>query len=694
MIDNPTARQFNSINWKRLCVVAKFCAFVLGAFVCASRLAAEDGSPIGFVLTQNPFLAPGQEDQGWPFLRGLNYDGRSEETSLADEWPANGPPVLWTRELGQGYSGFVAWQDRVATQYQNLAGQFVACLRADTGDVIWQHRYDWPYEPAGVYPGPRATPTYYQGRVYFAAPNFVVGCLDAESGKPLWSVNTKERFDGAGTDFGYACSPTVVADKVLLPIGGRGASLVALSAADGSLVWKSGDDAASYTPAYPIQFRGRWLILGYLQNALVCHELENGKRVWRRELSAGYDEHSAWPIYREPYLWLSGPFQAGSELLELTGDPDRPLRIVWKSKLLSNDVASSVLVEGAIYGFDLREVQVKTHRPSRGRFRCLDFVTGKERWAIGDEKARRTLEDAGDAVQTVGHATVIAADGKLFLLNDTGELILARATPERYEELSRVTVLGGEIGWTPPTLHRGRLFLRNHSRAVCVYVGRPELLSPEIREASVAASDVPQSPYVDWAAIILGVEPEYAFDIPSNRWLAEWFAVSLVILLASGLVGVFAWLLLKERLGTSGSHWLFWTLAFVLGALGTTVLSSWRGDFVFTWPVALFVAFQAVVSELRLKKLSPADCAPAWRSWLAALLFILSCAAYFLVCRRLSLVFEWTFLCGFGAALPPVLAGAFLFRGSKWRLAWEGSLTFVGFAAFYGFAVVVLWWKG
>lgn len=88
-----------------------------------------------------------------------------------------------------------------------------------------------------------------------------------------------------------------------------GASLVALNAEDGTVVWQAGDDAASYTPAYPIAFRGQRLVLGYLQNALVCHDLLTGKLIWRRPLSSGYDEHAAWPIYREPYLWISSTFK-------------------------------------------------------------------------------------------------------------------------------------------------------------------------------------------------------------------------------------------------------------------------------------------------------------------------------------------------------------------------------------------------
>lgn len=180
------------------------------------------------------------------------------------------------------------------TQVQTLGGQYVVCLHADTGETIWERRYDWPYDAAGVYPGPRATPTLYQDRLYFAAPNGLIGCLIAESGELVWSVNVVEKYAARGVDFGYSCSPTVLEGQVLLPVGGRGASLVALSASDGRERWKSGDDPASYTPAYPITHQGRDLVIGYLQNALIACDRATGEIVWRHSLSHGYDEHAAW----------------------------------------------------------------------------------------------------------------------------------------------------------------------------------------------------------------------------------------------------------------------------------------------------------------------------------------------------------------------------------------------------------------
>lgn len=97
-----------------------------------------------------------------------------------DAWPKEGPPVQWTRQLGQGYSAFIAWGDRIATQYQSLSGQYVICMDANTGQTLWEYRCEWAYDPAGVYPGPRATPTYFDGCVHFANPAGLIGCLVRE----------------------------------------------------------------------------------------------------------------------------------------------------------------------------------------------------------------------------------------------------------------------------------------------------------------------------------------------------------------------------------------------------------------------------------------------------------------------------------------------------------------------------------
>ena len=310
-----------------------------------------------------------------------------------------------------------------------------------------------------------------------------------------------EEYDGEGIEFGYSCSPTVVDGLVILPVGGKDASIVALNAKTGKEVWRSRNDPASYTPAYPISIGGREAIVGYLQNSLVLCDLKTGKQLARMSLSNGYDKHSARPIYREPCLWISGPFRSGSELLEIapTAASDKSefpfqFKKTWKNRNLSNDVTSSVLVDGHIYGFDIFDAQSKVQRPSRGKFRCINFLTGETTWEIGTGRPRRMNSTRpADAEPENGQSGIVVADSKLIILNELGELILARVNPERYEELTRTSVLSGELTWTPPILHRGRAYIRNQKRAV--FVDEPERLKADSPLLTVA--DVPQSEYTD-----------------------------------------------------------------------------------------------------------------------------------------------------------------------------------------------------
>ncbi|MBC8117704.1 MAG: PQQ-like beta-propeller repeat protein, partial [Candidatus Saccharimonas sp.] len=421
----------------------------------------------GLALCMTRWL--GQADAAdWPQWRGPNRDAVSVETGLAESWAESGPPVLWTKEIGKGYSSFIAAGDRVWTQTQTLYEQAVVCLDAATGETIWSQKYGWPYDGGGLYPGPRATPTWHAGRIYYAAPEGTIGCLDARTGRSIWETNPKKTFHGRGTDFGCAASPVVVDGLVIVPVGGLDASVIALDARDGSLVWKSGESPASYASVLPITLNGRPRIVALLENSLAIIDRANGRLLWEDEFSNGYDEHSAAPLYREPFLMIAGPFRSGAKCYRLVEEEPveggqggigaagtiKP-KTAWETPKFSNDIASSVLVDGYVYGFDLKDAQSRLNRPSRGEFRCLDFETGQIVWSTDQ----------------AGHANIIVADGKLILFNDKGELILARANPEQYEELARTTVFQDEICWSAAALCNGRLFLRTQTRAACLYLG-------------------------------------------------------------------------------------------------------------------------------------------------------------------------------------------------------------------------------
>lgn len=619
------------------------------------------------------WLAPayGQQNgvKDWPHLRGPNYDGVSKETGLVELWPTGGPPMLWTRELGQGYSGFVAVNGRVYTQCQTRSTQIVVCIDADTGAELWSQRVDWPWQAAGGYPGPYATPTWSNGRVYYSTPSGLVGCLSAHDGRPLWSIDVRKKFQARGIEFGYAATPTVEDGRVIVPVGGSGASLVALNADNGSTIWAAGEDAASYCPAYPITFRGRRLIVGYLCNCVVAHDPVTGKRLWRYELSTDYDEHSAWPLYSEPNLMIAAPFRAGARLLKLDTDV-APIQVRegWQNRGFSNDVCSSVLHDRHVYGFDLHQLQASAHRASRGRFKCLEFSTGAVRWETDQ----------------VGQATCLIADGKLILLNDTGTLILARANPDRYEELARARVLDG-ICWTPPTLSDGRLFVRDQSRAFCLYLGSPEALNPN----RALAAPVTRSSRFDWGRL-LPREPDFPHDAPSVTELTRWFWWCVLgVFGGAGLLGA----------GVASITWLagsphafqWWNIGFavaalVIGLTGTAVFSVWADQFVLTWPACLYLVFRLTLAAVTRDRSNSSFPRLIERGLLV--LFVVICYGYYRLCLSIGYVMAWGFLGGFLPAAP------FAIIATRTRHRWlRLAMDALAFTVYFWFSGLLPAWK-
>ena len=585
---------------------------------------------------------PTSADPGWPHVRGPDYNGWSTNTRLADAWPAEGPSVLWICEVGRGYSGVIAVGNRVYTQAQTLTEQEVLAMDADTGRTVWTHRYAWPYDPGGMYPGPRSTPTWSDGRIYFAGPDGQVGCLRAADGQQLWVVDVNRQFGGRGSDFGYACSPLVEDDKVILPVGGRSAAVVALDADSGHMAWASGDAPASYCSAMPITFHGTRQVVAFLKNELAGFDLRTGRLLWQKLYSGGYDEHAAFPLYDDPYLRTMQPFRAGSDLYMLedvprgNNSPDRPeyrLTPVRHDPQMSNDVASSVLVDGCVYGFDINAAQTSPHRPSRGMFRCIDFKTGKTLWSS----------------DRPGQATIAVADGKLLLFNDHGEVLLVRAKPQCYEELARTEVFRGELCWTAPALNRGRLYLRSPTKIACLYVGPPGGLDHRQQKQAVPTSALPKvrGLELNW---LVGAERECPFELPNLLELTRWYVFSLGVLVAASVLaaGVYGVLWLRcRRFARLAARVALWSGILLLGVVATPLCNHLSSQFVFTWPVSLLAVHQLALATVFWAGQPEREKNAALYGVLAAGLLILSFLAYFDVTRRLGLRRPGTFFLPF-----------------------------------------------
>ncbi len=616
----------------------------------------------------------------WPHLRGPTYDAHSNERGIVESCPSEGPPVLWVREIGAGYSGLIAVGDRVYTQTQSLTEQKVLALDAGTGCTVWEYRYDWPYDPGGMYPGPRSTPTWSNGRLYFASPDGLIGCLNAADGQLKWSVNINEKFGGRGTSFGYSCSPLVEDGKVILPVGGKAASVVALDCHRGETVWASGDAAASYCSAVPITFRDRRLVVAYLQNELCGFDLSTGRLLWRHACSHGYDEHAVIPLFREPYLRTMQAFHGGSDLFRLESSRTPrdsaayEIQPVRHDKQMSNDVASSVLVDGYFYGFDVKPAQALRQRPTPGLFRCMNFITGEIAWSS----------------DRPGHATIVVADGKLILWNDRGELILARATPHRYEELARTAIFPGEICWTAPALSRGCLYLRSPTRAACVYLGKPEGLSPTVRR--VAASRLHPKPARDLTWLI-GGEREYPFELPDGRELLAWYvASSLAVVAAAAMAAVARWLARIFGRGATGYAVFFWPAVAVLGLVATPLGNRCGGPFVFTWPLTLFAVHQLALAAIVNAR---SQSGPSRASWLGAggaSFLVLACLAYYDLTKSLSLAPGWYFLVMFLPAWPLAIPAARAMIRDR-SLVRPTAGFFLAYTAYFWLTGCLMFWR-
>jgi outer membrane protein assembly factor BamB len=638
-------------------------------------------------------ISPSAALSTWPQWRGPTHDGIATKEQLVDSFPKDGPPVLWVRDLGQGYSGMAVVGGRVYTQTQTLYEQQLICLAADSGKTLWTLNIGWPYDGGGLYPGPRSTPAVAGEHVFFVTPQEVVGCARASDGELLWKVDFQEKYvedkkKPRGTEFGYSCSPLVVDGLVILPVGGENAGIIALKVNDGRLAWKVGKKPASYATPAPIEWRGEPLVVVLMQNSLACVHRRTGQLWWELDLSQGYDEHAAAPIYREPQLLIASPFQGGATCYELVADEKtgrcRP-EVKWESLQLSNDVASSVLVGDTLYGFDLREAQSKLNRPSRGIFRALDWKTGETLWSA----------------KGPGHAQLIAADGKLIGFNDRGEAVLFRASPGQYEELGRVEVFLKEVCWTSPALANGRLFLRTQSRIACLYLGR-ESLAP--RTFPLTTTDIAARPRFDPTHLI-GAERDYPATKPDDLEIARWYWFGLASIAVAGVfAGGLNWLLQRgtteeiSNLRFQISNWLPLTLfllsVFLAGAVGSYVFHQWRTEYLFSWPLALWACYQVALTCSWRGSRAKFRSWERFSSYAVGCSFFAACALYFHLLRWLGLAIEWCFLTGFVLSFPVAVIGEWISQRAG-RFAWSRRLAvaLVSFTAFYWSSVwFMAWW--
>jgi outer membrane protein assembly factor BamB len=382
----------------------------------------------------------------WPQLLGPSRDGVYEGGDIADSWPAAGPPLVWSKKIGAGFSNPVVANQRLILFHRLGNEEVVEALDALSGEGVWSYKYPTGYrDDFGFDPGPRASPVVVGGQVYTFGAEGTLHCLEFATGKKIWSVDTRTQFGVRKGFFGAASTPLVEGSRVFLNVGGSdGAGLVAFDKDTGRVLWKATNDEASYSSPVSATFGGKKQIVFFTRRGLTAVEPESGKvafeQQWRSRSQASVN--AALPLVIGDQIFLSASYATGAALFRVS---EGELKRLWSSDdALSNHYATSVHFEGHLYGFHGRQEYGQT-------FRCIDLKSGAVLW-----------EEQGFAA-----GTVTRAGNRLLILRENGELVLAEASPARFRALGRAKIMPGVVR-AYPAVADGLLYARNESTLFCV----------------------------------------------------------------------------------------------------------------------------------------------------------------------------------------------------------------------------------
>ena len=385
----------------------------------------------------------------WPQFLGPARDGTTPD-EVAGTFPAGGPVVVWSKKVGQGFGGPVVAGGIVLLFHRVGDVAVLDAHDASAGKLKWSAKYPTNYrDDFGFDEGPRATPAVADGRVYTLGAEGVLACWKLEDGGKVWSVDTKAKFNADKGFFGVACSPLVEGELVVVNVGGRdGAGVVAFDRSSGNVRWKVTNDEAGYASPVAATINGRRYVLSLTREGLVGIDPAGGAVrftfAWRSRSHASVN--AATPLVAGDGVFLSASYGTGAVLLRL--QDDKPGEVWSGDDVLSNHYATSVHYEGHLYGFDGRQ----EHGP---RLRCVEWASGKVKWTE----------------ENFGAGTLIVAGGKLVILTEKGELVLAPATSEAFKPTVRAKVLQSESR-AHAALANGMLYARDKDTLVCVDLRR------------------------------------------------------------------------------------------------------------------------------------------------------------------------------------------------------------------------------
>ena len=417
--------------------------------------------------------------EDWPQWRGSDRRGVWGETGILERFPEGGPRRHWSSPIANGYAGPAVADGRVfVTDYRSTQGRkgFERVLALDemSGETLWER--EWPVDYSGLaYPlGPRATPTVDGERVYVLGSMGDLLCLRVDSGEVLWRRNYQRDYAAELPTWGFVAAPLVVGERLIALVGGSpDAKVVAFQKATGEELWRSLDDSAEpgYDPPILIEAGGARQLIIWHPTAVTSLDPETGAVHWMEPFKIQAGLTVATPVLSHHGLLVSS-FYNGSRMYRLL--PDRPqAELVWKGASDSeidtdglHSLVTTPVVDGDyIYGIG-----------SYGHLRCLDARTGKRVWETLDLTEENARWASGQIVRN---------GDRYFINNDRGDLIIARFTPEGYEEVDRAQIMKptnplnrrrdlGAVHWTHPAYANRHMIIRNDEEIVRFSLEAPD----------------------------------------------------------------------------------------------------------------------------------------------------------------------------------------------------------------------------
>jgi outer membrane protein assembly factor BamB len=387
----------------------------------------------------------------WFALSLLAALGVSCDAPAPERWPSGGPRQLWARELGPGYSGIVAREDRLYTMYRAGSSEVVVCLDARSGETVWEHRYDsTPVE--GQDPeygeGPNAAPLLADGRLYTIGFAGVMHSLDPATGDVLWSHDLWSELGGNVVELGYSASPVEYRETIIALVGGSGQGAVAFDKRDGHVVWKNLDFDASYATPAIMKIHGEDQLVAFMATEVVGADPDSGELLWQYAIRNQYPQNICAPIQLDDDLLFVSTTEAGSRGLRVLKDDGFRVEEQWSTRRVQCFYGTFARMGDYVYG--------TSGIPSGPRMSAIHAKSGELAWRV------RGFD--------LSH--VVVAGERMILLDDEGKLTLATPGADGLAVHSEADILSSPAR-TPPTLHGTVLYARDQREILALELGPP-----------------------------------------------------------------------------------------------------------------------------------------------------------------------------------------------------------------------------